>query len=187
MKMFNFGYLSDGRLPNQNGNGEREFRLKPFLIERHLLHCHYLLFKNWPHNQSIWSLQTSITMHIFPPIGKYTLCIRHERCLAYTALFFFQMTYYYTFNFVLFQSYILSSVWIRLSMFSQWSIIQSIIQYVGLCVFSLPTPSVMIERIYILCLIIISKSEVWTTTHCLGLGHETMVCTVCLSIFLWHY
>ena len=43
----------------------------------------------------------------------------------------------------------------------------------------------MIERIYILCLIIIIKSEVWTITHCLGLGHETMVCAVCLSIFLW--
>ena len=42
----------------------------------------------------------------------------------------------------------------------------------------------MIERIYILCLIIIIKSEVWTITHCLGLGHETMVCAVCLSMFL---
>ena len=27
--------------------------------------------------------------------------------------------------------------------------------------------------------------QVWTVTHCLGLGHETMVCAVCLSIFLW--
>ena len=43
----------------------------------------------------------------------------------------------------------------------------------------------IIERRYILCLIIIIKSEVWTITHCLGLGHETMVCAVCLSIFLW--
>ena len=41
--------------------------------------------------------------------------------------------------------------------------------------------------IYILCLIIIIKSEVWTITHCLGLGHETMVCTVCLSVFLSKY
>ena len=32
---------------------------------------------------------------------------------------------------------------------------------------------------YILCLIIIIKSEVWNITHCLGLGHETMVCAVC--------
>ena len=75
--------------------------------------------------------------------------------------------------------YILSSLWVRLSIFSPLSIIQ----YVGLYVFSLPISLVMIERIYILCLIII-KSEVWTITHCLGLGHETMVSAVCLSIFL---
>ena len=81
--------------------------------------------------------------------------------------------------------YTLSSVWVRLSIFSQLSIIQSIIQYVGLCVSSLPTPLVMIERIYILCLINIIKSEVWTITYFLRLGHETMVCAVCLSIFLF--
>ena len=74
----------------------------------------------------------------------------------------------------------LSSVWVRLSIFSQLSILQ----YVGLCVFSLPIFFVMIDRTYILCLIIIIKSEVWTITHCLGLGHETMVCAVCLSIFV---
>ena len=79
--------------------------------------------------------------------------------------------------------YILSSVWIRLSIFSRLSIIQ----YVGRYVFSLPICVVMIERIYILCLIIIIKSEVWTITHCLGLGHETMVSAVCLSIFLCAY
>ena len=75
--------------------------------------------------------------------------------------------------------YILSSVWVRLSIFSP----SSIIQYVGLYIFSLPISVVMIEIIYILCFIIIIKSEVWTITHCLGLGHETMVSTVCLSIF----
>ena len=76
--------------------------------------------------------------------------------------------------------YILSSVWVRLSTLSPLSIIQ----YMGLYVFSLPIFVVMIERIYILFLIIIIKSEVWTITHCLGLGHETMVSAVCLSIFL---
>ena len=76
---------------------------------------------------------------------------------------------------------ILSSVWVRLSIFSPLSIIQ----YLGLYVFSLPISLEMIERIYILCLIIIIKSEVWPITHCLGLGHETMVSAVCLSIFLW--
>ena len=79
--------------------------------------------------------------------------------------------------------YNLSSVWVRLSIFSQLSIIQ----YVGLCNFSLPISFVMIGRIYILCLIIIIKSEVWTITHCLGLGHETMVCAVCLSIFFFFF
>ena len=76
--------------------------------------------------------------------------------------------------------YILSSVCVRLSIFSPLSIIQ----YVGLYVFSLPISLVMNKIIYILCLIIIIKSGVWTTTHCLGLGHETMVSAVCLSIFL---
>ena len=53
-------------------------------------------------------------------------------------------------------------------------------------VFIIIVQFVMIERIYTLCLIIIIiKSEVWTITHCLGLGHETMVSTVCLSRFLW--
>ena len=77
--------------------------------------------------------------------------------------------------------YILSSVWVRLNIFSPLSIIQ----YVGLCVFSLPISLVKIERIYIICLIINIKSEVWTITHCLGLGHETKVSAVCLSIFLF--
>ena len=77
--------------------------------------------------------------------------------------------------------YILSSVWVRLSIFSPLSIIQ----YVGLYVFSLPISLVMIERIYILCLIIIIESEVWTIAHCLWLCHETMVSAVCLSIFFF--
>ena len=36
----------------------------------------------------------------------------------------------------------------------------------------------------VLYLIIIIKPEVWIINHCLGLGHETMVCAVCLSMFL---
>ena len=80
---------------------------------------------------------------------------------------------------------ILLSVWVRLSIFSPLSIIQ----YVRLYVFSLPIYVVMIERIYTRCPIIIIKSvwsmKVWTITHCLGFGHETMVSALCLSIFLW--
>ena len=40
-------------------------------------------------------------------------------------------------------------------------------------------------NIYTFVLLSSSESEVWTITHCLGLSHETMVCAVCLSIFLW--
>ena len=41
------------------------------------------------------------------------------------------------------------------------------------------------DNIYLLCLIVIIKSEVWTITPCLGLGHETIVSVVCLSLFFW--
>ena len=76
--------------------------------------------------------------------------------------------------------YILSSVRLRLSQFSQLSFMQ----YMGLCVFSLPVYLMMSVRIRVLNLIIIIKSEVWLICHSLGLGHETMTCAVCLSIFL---
>ena len=79
--------------------------------------------------------------------------------------------------------YNLSSVWVRLSIFSALSIIQ----YVGLYVWSLPISLVMSESVYILCLVIIIKSEVWTITNCSGLCHETMVSAVCLSIFLFFW
>ena len=52
----------------------------------------------------------------------------------------------------------------------------------GLCVFSLPTFLVMFLRIWIFYLIIIIKSDAWTISHCLGLGYETVVCTVCLAM-----
>ena len=58
-------------------------------------------------------------------------------------------------------------------------------QYMGLCVFSLPISNMMIVRIRVLYLIIIIKTEVWLICHYLGLGHETMVCAVCLFIFFF--
>ena len=67
--------------------------------------------------------------------------------------------------------------------------ILSVIHYTirGVVCFQFTHFLVMIERIYILCVIIIIKSEVWNITHCLGLGHETMVCAVCLFVFLHTY
>ena len=37
----------------------------------------------------------------------------------------------------------------------------------------------------VLYLIIIIKPEVWIINHCIGLGHETKVCAICLTMFLW--
>ena len=74
--------------------------------------------------------------------------------------------------------YILSSVWVRWSIFSQLSI-----THYGLCVSSLPISLAMIESIYILFRIIIIKSDLWTIIHYLELGHETMVCAACLYSF----
>ena len=29
------------------------------------------------------------------------------------------------------------------------------------------------------------QSEVWIINHCLGLGHEKILCAICLTMFLW--
>ena len=77
--------------------------------------------------------------------------------------------------------YILSSVYLILSQFPQLSSMQ----YMGLCVFSLPIYLMMIVRISVLYLIVVTiKTEVWPICQCVGLGHATMVCAVCLSILL---
>ena len=47
------------------------------------------------------------------------------------------------------------------------------------CVFSVYPFLVWWLREYIYFVVLSSSSEVWTISHCLGLGHETMVCAVC--------
>ena len=54
----------------------------------------------------------------------------------------------------------------------------------GLHVSSLPISLGIIVRIRVLHLIIIIKSEVWPICDCVGLGHETIVCVKCPSMFL---
>ena len=76
--------------------------------------------------------------------------------------------------------YILSSVSVRSSIFSALSIIQ----YVGLYVFSLPISLVMTEGIYIVCLIIIIKSEVWTFNQTLPDIDPDAAYVVCISVSL---
>ena len=41
------------------------------------------------------------------------------------------------------------------------------------------------ENMFFFYFIIIIKSEVWPIWHCIGLGHEAMVCAVCPFMFLW--
>ena len=70
------------------------------------------------------------------------------------------------------------SVYLRLRLSSQLSFIQ----YMGLCVFRLPNSPVMIV---IMCALSYYHHQiVWIINHCLGLGHETLVCAVCLTMFL---
>ena len=72
--------------------------------------------------------------------------------------------------------YSLSSVYLELSRFSQLSFMQ----YMSLCVFSLPISLVCdYENMYALCNY---HHQVWNIWHSLRLGHETMVCAVCLSM-----
>ena len=77
--------------------------------------------------------------------------------------------------------YILSIMCVRLSHFFPLSFMQNM----GLCVFGLLISPAMASRISILYLNII-KSEVWLICNYLWLSHETMVCAVCLSIFILH-
>ena len=75
--------------------------------------------------------------------------------------------------------YILSSVWVRLSIFSQLSIIQ----YMGLCVFSLPISLLMIEMIYTLSNV---HNQIGTMNYYLLFRARSwnmkMVCAVCLIL-----
>ena len=55
------------------------------------------------------------------------------------------------------------------------------------CVFAVYPFPLWWLRGYVLCLIIIIKSEVWTITHCLGLGHEIIVCALYVSLYFFEW
>ena len=82
---------------------------------------------------------------------------------------------------ILLVRYILSSVCLRSSKFSQ----SFFMQHMSLCVFDLSIYLMMIVGISVLYLNIIIKLEVWPLCHCLRFGHETMVCVVRLSKSFW--
>ena len=76
--------------------------------------------------------------------------------------------------------YMMPSVCLRLRQFSQLSLYSL---YGAVCLQLTQFSCVDRENVYYL--IIIIKPEVWIINHCLGLGHETMVCAVCLTMFLF--
>ena len=81
----------------------------------------------------------------------------------------------------MFVRYILSCVCPRLRPLPRLSFMR----YMVLCVYNLPISLMVIVTIRVFYLIIINKSERWQSCHCVGLGHETIVCAAYLSVFLW--
>ena len=57
---------------------------------------------------------------------------------------------------------------------------------IGPCVLSLSISLLMTVRIFVLHLIITIKSEIWITLRLFRVRHGTMLCAVCLAMFLWN-
>ena len=78
--------------------------------------------------------------------------------------------------------YLMPSVCLRLRQFSQLSLYSL---YGAVCL-QLTQFCDDRENVYFILLSSSNrKYESWIINHCLGLGHETMVCAVCLTMFLW--
>ena len=103
-------------------------------------------------------------------------------CTLHYLIVIIMQTYVKYCTYKMLAGYLLLSVCLILSQFSQLSFLQ----YMGMRVISLPISLMIIVRICVLYLIIIIKSEVWPICHCLGLCHETMVYAVYISIFWWY-
>ena len=52
------------------------------------------------------------------------------------------------------------------------------------CVFSSPILFMMIVRTCVFDLTTLIKVEVWIINHCLGLGHETLICTIFIYFYI---
>ena len=74
---------------------------------------------------------------------------------------------------------ILSSVCLKLSIFSE----SSYVQYMALCDISLPNSLLVIMTIFLFHFIIIIKSEIRLISNYFGLGNEIIVIDLCLIVF----
>ena len=133
-------------------------------------------------------LLPQVDMTIYQIMMSATSQIRFGLQIVFVCLYIAPSYYYHCANLsedielIKCLRYILSSAWVRLSVFLSYPLFN-----IWGCVFSVYPFPLWWLREYTLCHIIIIKSKVWIIIHCFGLGHETMVCAVCLSIFLWPY
>ena len=135
----------------------------------HLTHCHQFLFRGCVPEMFVTSYSATYCIYVpgKPGICFHYYCTVYDEC-KYSDTFLACRSYSFVCTvhhliIIIVQThhwtcempvrYILSSVWIRLSIIPSLSSIQ----YVGLYVFSLSISLVMIKRICILCLIIIIK------------------------------
>ena len=99
-------------------------------------------------------------------------------CILHHVIIIIVQTYLKTLNLKMPVRYILSSVRVRLSIFSQLSIIRYM--YGAVCFMFTHFPCDDWDNIHF---VLLSSSNrkygLWS------IGHETMVCAVCLSIFFW--
>ena len=79
----------------------------------------------------------------------------------------------------MFVTCILSSVCLKLSIFSE----SSYVQYMALCDISLPNSLLVIMTIFLFHFIIIIKSEIRLISNYLGLGNKIIVIDLCLIVF----
>ena len=107
---------------------------------------------SWPDPYTFRENRVFVSISIVQYIMSANSRIRFGLQFVFVCLYITPSQYHHYANFIwrywtykMPVRYNLSSVWVRLSIFSQLSIIQ----YVGLCIFSLPISFVMIERIYI--------------------------------------
>ena len=158
------------------------------------------------YHHQIGSINLTLSYHIFPWLCAWDVCyiifchllhihsgktgffvqfmmsansrIRFDLLVVFVCLYITPSYYHYCANLSedMRVRYILSSAWVRLSIFSQLSIIQ----YMGLCVFSLP-PFPWDDGETIHFVLLSSSNRKYEPS---SIGDETMVCAVCLSIFL---
>ena len=156
--------------------------------------CNMAVCRNWLHHH-ILSVSSYRYREIWDSVSINTVqfmicendCVHYSLkivfvCLHILHLIIIMQTYLKTLG--IYKSFRVYSVDRVFTIRPILSVIFHTIQYMRLCAISSLISLMMIEGIFALYLIIIIKSEIWIISHYLMLCHETMVCAVCLLVFL---